>query len=146
MTNRTYRLLMGALLLIFLYFDLDTGVYALMFVMFLEGIFNILIPDMMNHLFYPHGLPSGAENLAPFQNKSRFQFAAERAWRLIVGVMLVVTYVLFNPGYTLLPIQLIENFSYYSWFFPWFMGFAIFGAGVSGICPVLTVIKWFGFK
>jgi hypothetical protein len=32
------------------------------------------------------------------------------------------------------------------WFFPWFMGFAIMGAGASGICPVLLGLRWAGFK
>jgi hypothetical protein len=32
------------------------------------------------------------------------------------------------------------------WFFPWFMGFAIFGSGISNVCPVLLVIRWAGFK
>jgi hypothetical protein len=26
------------------------------------------------------------------------------------------------------------------------MGFAIFGAGLSGVCPVLLAIRWTGFR
>lgn len=37
MTNRSYRLLIGSLLLIFLYFDIHNGVYLLILLMFLEG-------------------------------------------------------------------------------------------------------------
>jgi hypothetical protein len=37
-------------------------------------------------------------------------------------------------------------FSESLWFFPWFMGFAIFGAGLSGVCPVLISLKLLGFR
>lgn len=146
MSNRTYRLFMGALLLIFLYFDQVVGIYALLVVMFLEGITNFLVPDVINSLRLTESSPVNNENLAPFKNKSRFHFSAERAWRLVVAVMLSLTYIFFNENYTFLSYQLIENFSYINWFLPWFMGFTIFGAGISGICPVLIAIKWVGFK
>ena len=32
------------------------------------------------------------------------------------------------------------------WLIPWFMGFAIMGAGVSGVCPGLLLMRWVGFK
>ena len=146
MSNRTYRLLMGALLLVFLYFDLDMGIYALMAIMFFEGVSNMLVPDVINHVLYADGSTAKDENLAPLQRKFRFSFSAERAWRLVVGLMLFITYVLFNENYQLLPSHLITDFSYINWFFPWFMGFAIFGAGISGMCPVLLAVKWVGFK
>jgi hypothetical protein len=146
MSNRTYRLVVGALLLIFLYFDLNQGIYALIVVLCLEGITNFLIPDVINRLRYADGLPGHDENLAPILNKSRFSFSAERAWRLVVALMLLLAFVLFNENFHLLPLQLMEQFSYINWFFPWFMGFAIFGAGISGVCPVLIAVKWIGFK
>jgi hypothetical protein len=137
---------MGALLLFFLYFDLDIGVYALLLVMFFEGISSILLPDIVNHVLYRARNSSIDENLAPIQKAFRFSFSAERAWRLVVGLMLFISYILFNQNYQLLPQSLIDNFSYINWFIPWFMGFAIFGAGVSAICPVLIAVKWVGFK
>ena len=146
MSNRTYRLVVGALLLIFLYFDLNQGVYALIFVLCLEGISNFLIPDVINRFRYADGLPGKDENLAPILNKSRFSFSAERAWRLFVALLLIIAFVLFNENYHLLPLQFMEQFSYINWFFPWFMGFAVFGAGISGVCPVLIAVKWIGFK
>ncbi len=150
MSNRTYRLVMGALLLVFLYFELDWGVFALIFVLCLEGFSNFLIPDFIN-LFRTAGRSSGCdESLSPFPNKSCFLFSAERAWRLVVALMLFLSFVLFSPHFNeylqVFPQQWIEQFSYIIWFFPWFMGFAIFGAGISGVCPVLITVKWVGFK
>jgi len=150
MSNRTYRLVVGAFLLFFLYFDLNLGIYALIMVLCLEGISNRLIPDIINRRRYGDSLSGNDENLAPIQNKSRFSFSAERAWRLIVALVLLLTSVLFNVYFSdyfqLLPAQFMEQFSYINWFFPWFLGFAIFGAGISGVCPVLITVKWFGFK
>jgi len=37
-------------------------------------------------------------------------------------------------------------FAKYLWFVPWFIGFALFGAGVSGVCPSLSLLKWMGFR
>jgi hypothetical protein len=58
-------------------------------------------------------------------------FDAERVWRLTVGLMLLLSYDYLGDAL---------------WFMPWFMGFAILGAGASGVCPVLTVIKALGCK
>ena len=54
---------------------------------------------------------------------------------LIVAVVLVSNYALLHEyGYEVL------------WFIPWFLAFAIIGAGASGICPVLVGLRWAGFK
>ncbi len=144
MTNRIYRLLVGSLLLIFLYFDLNSGIYFLILLMFLEGISNYLLPDLVNH-FLQLDL-SENENLAPVQNQYRFAFSSERAWRLVVSVLLFCSYILFNQNFAIFPAMIINDFSYINWFFPWYMGFAILGAGISAVCPVLTLVKWVGFK
>ncbi len=144
MTNRSYRLLIGSLLLIFLYFDIHNGVYLLILLMFLEGISNYLLPDLINR-FIP--ITSGcSNNMAPVQNLSRFNFSAERAWRLIVSLLLAISYIIFDPHLNLLPENIITPLAYVSWFFPWFMGLAILGAGFSAVCPVLILVKWVGFK
>lgn len=144
MTNRTYRLVVGSLLLIFLYLALNTGIYLLILMMFLEGISGYLLPDVANRFW--NRSSAYDENLAPIQNKTRFSFFAERAWRLLVSLLLFFSFVLFSQNLAILPQAMINNFSYINWFFPWFMGFAIFGAGISGICPVLISVKWAGFK
>ncbi len=144
MTNRTYRLVVGSLLLIFLYLTLNTGIYLLILMMFLEGISGYLLPDVANRFW--NRSSANDENLAPIQNKTRFSFVAERAWRLLVSLLLFFSFALFSQNLAILPQAMINNFSYINWFFPWFMGFAIFGAGISGICPVLISVKWAGFK
>ena len=132
MSNRTYRLVFGAFLLIALYFEFSYLMYALIAILTFEGITNWRIPLMIQKM---HGIPAAitqsVNTPAPVNQKYRFNFEAERAWRLVVAFMLFTTYVLFYDKL---------------WFFPWFMGFAIFGAGVSSVCPVLITIKWVGCR
>jgi hypothetical protein len=131
LNDRTFRLIFGALLLLALYFDLNYVMYSLIGILLLEGITNWRITLIIRKIRGIRTIDESSDNLAPIQHKYRFNFEAERAWRLFAASMLVITYVLF---YDLL------------WFFPWFMGFAIFGAGISGVCPVLTGIKWIGCR
>lgn len=133
MSDRTYRLILGALLLIALYFELKIVIYFMVIVLFVEGVTNWRIPVLIGKL---QGATSAAYgditmNSELAKRNYRFEFDAERVWRLLNATMLLITYVLF---YDML------------WFFPWFMGFAVFGAGASGVCPMLIACKWVGFK
>ncbi|BBP02122.1 hypothetical protein [Sulfuriferula nivalis] len=134
MSDRAYRLIFGALLLISLSFDLNYLIYGLIVLSLFEGITNWRIPKLVSRLRAGSGPAYAAmvnANLLPIELPCRFNCEAERVWRFVVALVLFITTVLFYE-------QL--------WFFPWFMGFAIFGAGVSGICPLLLAIKWLGFK
>jgi len=129
-TDRAYRTLFGACILLALYFDLSLMMYILIGLLFAEGLTNqrvpILVSDIRNRVsvgeFHYVNLDMAVD--------SRFDTDAERVWRLSVGFFLLISYALIEP----------------LWWFPWFMGFAIFGAGLSGICPVLMAIRWIGFK
>ena len=132
MTNRMYRGLLGAMLLISLYFELSWLMYAIIIILFLEGITNFLIPrlvELIGKTFVP-GSTMFEYLEEPCSTLARYSFESERCWRLVVGVMLSITYYYYDV----------------LWFFPWFMGFAIFGAGLSGVCPVLLAIRWAGLK
>lgn len=128
MSNRTYRLILGTLLLVSLYFEISFLMYFLIGMLFFEGATNLRLPLLLSKL-----QGESAENSGPLpsQANNRFNLEAERAWRLIVGLMLLITYVFFYDKL---------------WFFPWFMGFAILGAGASGVCPVLIGVKWAGCR
>jgi hypothetical protein len=132
MSDRNYRLIFGALLLIALYFELSYLMYALIAIMVFEGITNWRVPLLIQKI---HGasvvIAETDKTLVPVNPKYRFNFEAERAWRLVVASMLFTSYVLFHNML---------------WFFPWFVGFATFGAGASGVCPALIAIKWTGYR
>jgi hypothetical protein len=65
----------------------------------------------------------------------KFNFEAFRALRLTLAVVLLASYMIVHEY----NIEIL-------WFFPWFLGFAVLGAGVSGVCPVYLAIRWLGFK
>ena len=131
MSDRIYRLLVGSLILIGLYYDLHGLMVGLIAVMLFEGLTPWRMPVLVakyNHV----QLPACSQRVLWGGNSAfNIPFHAERAWRLVVAMMLTVTYLLFYDAV---------------WFFPWFMGFAIFGAGLSGICPVLIFLQLLGFK
>ena len=132
MTERFFRLIVGALLLVCLYFDLHTAISVLIGTLVLEAVSNYRIPLLVTRLRHAGRVEFGdTSELIPAEHYARIPFDAERVWRLSVAIMLVLTLYPFNE-------QL--------WFFPWFMGFAIFGAGLSGVCPVLISLKIVGFR
>ena len=132
MSDRSYRLVFGLALLLALYFQLDYAVYALVTLALLEGLSNMRIPVIVTRLRSNLGgqVPM-QENLTVAPSRCRYSFEAERALRLLMSTILILSYVVF-------PKQL--------WFVPWFIGFALFGAGVSGVCPSLSLFKWLGFR
>ncbi len=131
MTERTYLLLVGIYILVALYLDNNYMIYGLAVYLVAEGVSGIRLTNLMQkarHVSLSYGL-------VDFDSKARFAIDGLSAWRVLVAVMLVAVYVLSHEY----DIDVL-------WFFPWFMGFAILGAGASGICPVLLALRWAGFK
>lgn len=130
MSNRLYRLLFGALLLLALYFDIHPLQYGLVGMAMLEGVSNLRLPTLVSRLFHLP-LPDAAEGSLGIDFRPRTGFAAERGWRLMVALLLAISLFVFPDAL---------------WFFPWFMGFAILGAGISGVCPMFLLLKWAGLR
>jgi len=131
MSERTLRIITGLLILIALYLELPELIIGLIVVMLFEGITNWRIPVLFAKL-QGHGKFENSLHLDGTENDNkRFDFEAERAMRFLASFLLWISYFGFNE-------QL--------WFFPWFMGFAFFGAGISGVCPMLIGLKKIGFN
>jgi len=129
MSNQLYRLIVGLVLLAGLYFDLPELIYALIAIAFFEGITNLRVPVLASRMQNIN--VDTTEGTLGIAFNQRFNFDAERAWRLFLGSVLIVVYVIyFNEV----------------WYLAWFMGFAILGAGLSGVCPLFISLKWLGFK
>jgi hypothetical protein len=124
MNDRIYRLVLGLSLLICLYFDLRQALIVIIALELFEGLTNLRIPLLVGRM---GAGPAASPALRP----ARVPFDAERAWRLTVALCLVLSFLIF-------PEQL--------WWFAWFMGFAIFGAGLSGVCPMLIILQFIGFR
>jgi hypothetical protein len=131
MSERFFLFLVGAYILIALYLEINSMIYLLSLWLLFEAITDIRLTNLSQQLIRKP-LPAG---LTVFQSHPRYNFDAFRAWRISVAVMLGGSFILLNE-------QNIEVV----WFIPWFMGFAILGAGVSGVCPVLLLLRWIGFK
>ncbi len=129
MSNRLYRLIVGLILLTGLYFDLPGLIYALIAVVLFEGVTNLRIPALVSRIRGTAGDP--AEGTLGLPLHQRFNFDAERAWRLVLGSVLILVYVIFFDAV---------------WYLAWFMGIAILGAGLSGVCPLFISLKWLGFR
>lgn len=130
MTDRQFRLGLGATLLACLYYDQLTLAACLVGYLVFEGITNwrlpLVIARLRNQPLQPH-----SEQILVGDVAVRFSFDAERALRLLVAGSLMVS--LYLLPHTL-------------WWLAWFVGFAMLGAGISGVCPMLTVLKMAGFR
>jgi len=131
MSERIYMLVVGVFILVSLYIEIDYLIYGLAAWLAFEGLSNIRLTTMLQRARHVT-LESG---LVMLDLKKRFELEAFRMWRIVVALVMVVPYTMIHEfGYDML------------WFFPWFMGFAIMGAGASGVCPVLLGLRVAGFR
>jgi hypothetical protein len=132
MTERIFRLFIGAFILTALCLEQRPLMIGLITVLLFEGFTNWRIPLLASRLRYGSDAPPAIEKACwPIHAFFKIDFDAERAWRFTVAIMLCITYLIFYEQ---------------AWFIPWFMGFAIFGAGLSGVCPMLLSLKLLGFR
>ena len=125
MTERSFRLVIGIWLVLALLLAVPVAIHVLMAVLLFEGITNWRLPALLSRA---RGLPD-TQPAEP--GECRIPFEAERALRLFVVALLALA--LFA-----LP-QLL-------WWLPWFIGFALIGAGLSGICPMVQALRWVGMR
>ena len=128
MSERAFRFILGASLILLLFMQADEMVYVYIGVLLFEGITNWRIPILVSKVRYGAAY-SSQDVLSPGCNTIKFD--AERALRLIVALFLILSYVTF-PEQT--------------WFFPWFIGFMLFMAGLTNICPMVMALRAFGFR
>lgn len=131
MAQSIYRLFIGVLLLVILYFELDALMWGMVAVLVLEGITNIRISRQIARLRNVFGEPGKAEATPVPAACPRLGFDSERMMSLLVGLMLLVSYFLLN---------------HLLWFLPWFLVIALIGSGASGFCPMLIALRRMGFK
>jgi hypothetical protein len=131
MSERIFLFAVGFYILVALYFGIDMMIYLLSLWLLFEAITDIRLTTLSQKAMRK-AQPAG---LIVFNTKQRFNFDALRAWRIIVALLLGGSLILLK-----------EKNVEFVWFFPWFMGFAILGAGASSVCPVLLFIRWIGFK
>lgn len=131
MSERLYMLAVGFLLLVGLYADWSSVIYAIITVLIIEGISNYRVYRLFEIYLKLDSVSSNYAYVTASTNDTPvFSMEAERVWYLIVGLLLLLSYLLYDI----------------LWFLPWFMGFTIFGSGLSGVCPLLLSLRWAGFR
>jgi hypothetical protein len=128
MSERVFRLILGGTLLLILLSERVDLMYVYIGIVAFEGLTNWRIPILISKLRYGRTYRELTRNAA---DTYKYNFDAERILRLVIVVFLVASYFLF-------PKEL--------WFFPWFVGFALAMAGMTGICPMAIFIRKLGFK
>ncbi|MCK5262463.1 MAG: hypothetical protein KAJ92_02205 [Gammaproteobacteria bacterium] len=131
MSDRIYLFLVGLSILIALYFELNIMIYVVVITMLLEGSTGLTLPLLTKKII---DIQPGSMMLQ-LNKVPKFNFEALRAMRLSVALVILVSYVAVHEY----NIEVL-------WFFPWFLGFAVLGASVSGVCPVYLAFRWLGFK
>ena len=131
MSDRAYLFSVGACILLSLYFEVDLMIYILVTVMLIEGVTGFTLTRLTQKIRNVK-LESG---LLSYPTKQRFNFDGFRALRIVFSLVLTASYLAVNEyDYEII------------WFFPWFLGFALLGAGISSVCPVLLGMRWLGFR
>lgn len=130
MTENNFRIVLGTWLVAALLLNSPYLMYALVGLLLFEGITNLRVPKMVVRL------NSGADAAAVFDAASvnpnaRISFEAERGLRLIVAMLIIIP---------------MTDLGACLWLLPWFVGFALIGAALSGLCPMVLALRWIGLK
>jgi len=127
MTERWYRLIQGVYLIIALYLEDDSMVYGLMVLLSIESVTNLRLSVVLSR--FRLRTPSADPDNQP--TNSPFNIDSERLLRLVIVLLLLMSYVFFSE-----PI----------WFFPWFIAAMLFLAGITNICPMVMMFQYLGFR
>lgn len=125
MSERHFRIVLGLWLVGALYLNSAALVQALLVLLVFEGVTDLRIPRLLNRL-----RPAVADvEIQP--GAARFSFEAERMLRLIVAALVAL--------------PMLEA-AQVLWWLPWVVGFALIGAGLSGICPMVMALRRVGLR
>lgn len=138
MTERTFRIYLGAGLLLLLYITAINGnthliLYYIGLLVF-EGITSWHVPKILTALKNKANHNEFIDNdssCRKIPSTARIPFEAESAMRLVVAIILVIP--LFFSAEIL-------------WIIPWFVASMLLLAGVTNICPMVMFFRWLGFR
>lgn len=138
MTERTFRIFLGAGLFLLLYMSAINGntdliLYYIGLLIF-EGVTSWHLPKILtalknkvNHNEFVDDDSTCHSN----EFNDRFSFEAESAMRLVVALILIIPF-FFSADIL--------------WIIPWFVASMLLLAGVTNICPMVMFFRWLGFR
>jgi hypothetical protein len=127
MSERFYRLIIGATIILLLIFKQQTYVYILIGLLLFESLTNIRIPAVLARI-------RGRQDYIlplPEDGEYSLNFESERVARIVFSAVLTASLFLFYEQ---------------AWFFAWFLGTMLIIAGISNFCPMIIFLRWLGFK
>jgi len=138
MTERTFRIYLGAGLFLLLYLSAINGnndliLYYIGLLVF-EGVTSWHLPKILTALKKKASQNEQNNDKSAFDNKplvAPIPFEAESAMRLVVALILVSPLV-FSADIL--------------WIVPWFVASMLLLAGVTNICPMVMFFRWLGFR
>ena len=129
MSERIYRIILGALLIILLSINSAEGVYFIMGLLLFEGLTNLRVTILVSKVRFGDDYLSHVN--ACEGEKAAIPFDAERMLRLLMAAFLILTYIFHSELF---------------WWFPWFIGIMLCSAGLTGICPMVMMLRAIGFR
>ena len=130
MSEHTYRLLMGTVLLLLLYTEFYILGYIVIGLTLFEGITNQRLNLVVTRIRKYFG--ANVENFEHTPRKNfKFAFDAERAQRLLIAVV-------FAGLFFYAPKEL--------WMLNWFFAFGLLISGIVMFCPVIALFRALGFR
>lgn len=127
MTEANYRLILGFLIIAFLYVDARVAMFILLGIVFLEGLTGQHIPAIISRRRY------GSHYVEPVEINPNpiFNFYAFRALRITAVLVVTISYGFFPEVL---------------WPVPWFVGFMLYASGITNLCPMGMLLRKAGFK
>jgi len=125
MSERTFRIVQGAYLLIALFLEIEMMIYIFLGVFLFEAISNWRIPILISRLRYGQEVVDGQG-----ENVTRSKVESERMFRITIDLFLF--------SYVIYPEAL--------WFMPWFLAVMLLLAGITKICPIILFFRYLGFR
>ncbi len=129
MSDRSYRFILGMSILISLFLKLHYIIYLIIGIMLIESVTNYRIPILINQ--FRSSNEEDPEAQCTSLKDPYFNIEAERLFRFIIAVFI-------SLGFVIYPDVL--------WFFPWFVALNLILAGITGICPLVMLLRKAGFK
>ncbi|MCW8930657.1 MAG: DUF2892 domain-containing protein [Gammaproteobacteria bacterium] len=138
MTERTFRIYLGAGLFLLLYISALNGNTDLILyyigILVFEGVTSWHLPKIFTAIKNKANHNEFIEDSASSQNQTltpRIPFEAESAMRLVVALILLIP--------LFFSIEIL-------WIIPWFVASMLLLAGVTNICPMVMFFRWLGFR
>lgn len=129
MTERAYRLLIGILIIAFLFFHFKYAIWALVILMCFEALTNLRVPIVASKILYPNDVIKVTEGE---NQSSSVNYEAERMLRWI-SMFLILLGITSYTGDQL-------------WYLPWLVGLMLLLSGITGICPMVMALRKIGLK